>query len=190
MFGTAYVANVVKDASITYGVFAVVLGLLAWIFLAALGVVLSVEINVVRSKHLFPRALLTPFTDNVDLTRADQRAYTDAATAQRHKGFESVDVTFEHRGPAGLGAEAGRRRGPYERQRSRPRREHLTHPIRSRPPEISSTASWWRHELRTTANPPAGTLTTTWSAGACVRRHEAARSRRRSPPARSSPPAG
>jgi YihY family inner membrane protein len=98
LFGTAYVANVVKNASITYGAFAVVLGLLAWIFLAALGVVLSVEINVVRTKHLYPRALLTPFTDNVDLTRADRRAYTDAATAQRHKGFETVDVTFAHGG--------------------------------------------------------------------------------------------
>ena len=98
LFGTAYVANVVKDANTTYGVFAVVLGLLAWIFLAALGVVLSVEINVVRTKNLFPRALLTPFTDNVDLTGADRRAYTDAATAQRHKGFESVDVTFDHEG--------------------------------------------------------------------------------------------
>jgi YihY family inner membrane protein len=98
LFGTAYVANVVKNSSITYGAFAVVLGLLAWIFLAALGVVVSVEINVVRTKHLFPRALLTPFTDNVDLTRADRRAYTDAATAQRHKGFETVDVTFAHGG--------------------------------------------------------------------------------------------
>ena len=45
-----------------------------------------------------PTALLTPFTDNVDLTRADRRAYTDAATAQRHKGFESVDVTFDNEG--------------------------------------------------------------------------------------------
>jgi membrane protein len=98
LFGTAYVAHVVKGASDTYGVFAVVLGLFAWIFLAAIGVVLSVEVNVVRTKRLFPRALLTPFTDNVDLTHADQRAYTDAANAQRHKGFQSVDVTFEHEG--------------------------------------------------------------------------------------------
>jgi membrane protein len=98
LFGTAYVAHVVNGASDTYGAFAVVLGLLAWIFLAALGVVLSVEVNVVRTKHLFPRALLTPFTDNVDLTGADQRAYTDAARAQRHKGFESVEVTFDHEG--------------------------------------------------------------------------------------------
>jgi membrane protein len=98
VFGTAYVTNVVRDASITYGVFDVVLGLLAWVFLAAIVVVVSVEINVVRTKHLYPRALLTPFTDNVDLTRADQRAYTDAATAQGHKGFETVDVTFAHEG--------------------------------------------------------------------------------------------
>ena len=53
LFGTAYVGHVVEDAGITYGVFAVVLGLLAWIFLAPLGVVFSVEINVVRSKALY-----------------------------------------------------------------------------------------------------------------------------------------
>lgn len=98
LFGTVYVANVVQNSGTTYGVFAVVLGLLAWIFLAALGLVFSVEINVVRVKRLYPRALLTPFTDNVDLTAADRRAYTDAATAQRHKGFETVDVSFEHDG--------------------------------------------------------------------------------------------
>ena len=98
VFGTAYVANVVQDANATYGVFAIVLGLLGWIYLAFLGVVLGVEVNVVRAKHLYPRALLTPFTDDVDLTGADQRSYTDAATAQRHKGFETVDVRFEHDG--------------------------------------------------------------------------------------------
>jgi len=98
LFGTAYVSNVVSDSGGTYGVFAVVLGLLAWIYLAAVGVVVSVEINVVRSKRLYPRSLLTPFTDNVDLTRADQRVYTDAAEAQTHKGFESVDVSFDHDG--------------------------------------------------------------------------------------------
>ena len=41
LFGTAYVGNVVKGAGATYGVFALVLGLLAWIFLAAVGVVLE-----------------------------------------------------------------------------------------------------------------------------------------------------
>ena len=78
-----------------------VLGLLAWIFFAALGVVVGVEINVVRAKGLYPRALLTPFTDNVDLTTADRRSYTDAAVAQRHKGFEQIVVTFHPRPVAG-----------------------------------------------------------------------------------------
>ena len=95
VFGTAYVDGVVRDAGLAYGVFAIVLGLLAWIFLAALGVIVGVEINVVRTKRLYPRALLTPFTDNVDLTSADRRTYTDAAVAQRHKGFERVVVSFD-----------------------------------------------------------------------------------------------
>jgi membrane protein len=56
---------------------ALVLGLLAWIFTAALGVVVSVEINVVPTKHLFPRSLLTLFTDTVDLTGADQLSLCD-----------------------------------------------------------------------------------------------------------------
>ncbi|MFP3670962.1 hypothetical protein SB717_38420, partial [Priestia sp. SIMBA_032] len=67
-FGTVYVTGVVKNASTTNSVFAVVLGLLAYFYLAAIAVVLSAEINVVRKHRLYPRALLTPFTDNVDLT--------------------------------------------------------------------------------------------------------------------------
>lgn len=97
-FGTAYVTHVVKRASIVNGTFAFVLGLIAWLYLAAVALVLSVEINVVRVKHLYPRALLTPFTDNVDLTHGDQEAYADAAKAQQNKGFEHVEVSFDHDG--------------------------------------------------------------------------------------------
>jgi uncharacterized BrkB/YihY/UPF0761 family membrane protein len=98
VFGTAYVSHVVKDRTATYGVFALVLGLLAWTFLVAIGIVISVEVNVVRARQLYPRSLLTPFTDDVDLTEADQDTYRDAATAQRNKGFEHVDVSFDHDG--------------------------------------------------------------------------------------------
>jgi YihY family inner membrane protein len=93
-FGTTYAGHVVRDSSDTYGVFAVVLGLLGWIFLGAVGVVLAVELNVVRAKRLYPRALLTPFTDDVQLTDADERAYRGSARAQQLKGFQSVKVTF------------------------------------------------------------------------------------------------
>ena len=93
--GTAYVGHVVKNASATDGVFALVLGLIAWIYLASVGVVLCIEVNVVRAHKLFPRALLTPFTDDVDLTGADESAYRSQAKAQRAKGFERVEVHFD-----------------------------------------------------------------------------------------------
>jgi membrane protein len=94
-FGVSYVGHVVRRASPTNGVFALVLGLLAFLYLAAVAVVLCVEVNVVRVDRLYPRALLTPFTDDVDLTRADRSSYTALAKAQRTKGFETVHVTFD-----------------------------------------------------------------------------------------------
>jgi len=44
--------------------------------------------------HLWPRALLTPFTDAVVLTQADRRAYSLYAQTQRFKGFERVEAHF------------------------------------------------------------------------------------------------
>jgi membrane protein len=102
-FGVTYVGHVMGTASATNGVFALVLGLLAFLYLAAVIGVICVEINVVRVDRLYPRALLTPFTDDVDLTAGDKRSYTGLAKAQRSKGFQEVDVTFDppDRGPHG-----------------------------------------------------------------------------------------
>lgn len=93
-FGVVYVGHVVKGASATNGIFAFVLGLLAFLYITAVAVVLCVEANVVRVDRLYPRSLLTPFTDDVDLTGGDRRAYTGQAKAQRSKGFEQVDVHY------------------------------------------------------------------------------------------------
>lgn len=70
------------------------LGLIAFVHLTAVAVVISVEVNVVRVEKLYPRALLTPFTDDVELTAGDRSAYAAQAKAQRSKGFEDIDVTF------------------------------------------------------------------------------------------------
>ncbi len=94
-FGVVYVEHVVKNASATNGVFALVLGLIAFLYLTAVVVVLCVEINVVRVDRLHPRALLTPFTDDVSLTPGDQRAYASQAEAQQMKDFQDIDVTFD-----------------------------------------------------------------------------------------------
>lgn len=92
--GTLYVTNVLTETSAMNQTFGLVLGLIGIIWLTAVIGVLGIEVNVVLDRGLWPRALLTPFTDRVQLTEADRRAYTSYARAQRHKGFETVEVTF------------------------------------------------------------------------------------------------
>lgn len=96
--GARFIDTFVRGADVTNQVFAVVLGLLVWIYIGAILTVLCVELNVVRARRLYPRALLTPFTDNVDLTQGDIRAYASYANAQLTKDFASVQVRFEHDG--------------------------------------------------------------------------------------------
>jgi len=72
-----------------------VLGLLAFLYLISVSLVMCAEVNVVRVDRLYPRALLTPFTDAVDLTSADRKTYTRKAKAERVKGFQRVDVHFD-----------------------------------------------------------------------------------------------
>jgi hypothetical protein len=77
--------------------FGLVLGLVGLIYIAAVIAEIGVEVNVVLARRMWPRALLTPFTDSVDLTEADRRAYAAYAQMQRHKGFETVSVRFDGR---------------------------------------------------------------------------------------------
>lgn len=95
LLGTYYVTHRLQGASATYGVFGIVLGLLAWLWLGAFTLVVAAEANAVRTERLWPRNLLTPFTDDVELTRADEAAYTSYARSEQHKTFETVDVDFE-----------------------------------------------------------------------------------------------
>ncbi len=95
-FGQVYAERVVARAQLISSVFATVLGLIAFLYLAAALVVVCLEINVVRVDRLYPRSLLTPFTDSVHLTHGDERAYTGMARAQRNKGFEVIDVAFHN----------------------------------------------------------------------------------------------
>ncbi|GAA5142270.1 hypothetical protein GCM10023340_05480 [Nocardioides marinquilinus] len=95
--GTYYATNVLTGPTSLNQTFGFVLGLIGIIYIAAVMAVLGVEVNVVRTRRLWPRALLTPFTDSVDLTEADRRAYAMYAQMQRHKGFETVTVRFDGR---------------------------------------------------------------------------------------------
>ena len=94
-FGSSFISHEFKHTQQLYGIFAIVLVTLAWLYLQSVILMLSAEINVVLEYRLWPRSLLTPFTDNVQLTGADRRAYRQYAEVQRFKGFETVTTEFE-----------------------------------------------------------------------------------------------
>ncbi len=55
--GGLYVEHVVRRAQETSGVFALVLGLLSWLYLGGQVLLISAEVNVVRARRLWPRRL-------------------------------------------------------------------------------------------------------------------------------------
>jgi len=66
--GGYYVTHQIKNASEVYGTFALVIGLLAWIYLGAQITLYCAEINVVKKERLWPRSLVRP-----PATEADER---------------------------------------------------------------------------------------------------------------------
>ncbi len=94
MVGGYYIEHVLKNASNTYGFFGIVIGLLTWVFLQARVLIYAAEINVVRSRHLYPRSLF-----GEQETDADRRALEEyARTEERHES-EDIDVSFDLDGP-------------------------------------------------------------------------------------------
>ena len=87
--GGFYAAHVLKKTQPLYGVFALVLGLVAWLYLGAQLTIYAAEANVVRARGLWPRTL---FSDQ--LTDADRRALSESAEAQERVPSEDVNVSF------------------------------------------------------------------------------------------------
>jgi YihY family inner membrane protein len=88
--GGYYVAHVVRHAQETSGLFAFVLGLLAWLYLGGQVTLIAAEINVVRARRLWPRSF---FAD--PLLDADKRALISSAETEERVTEENVEVTFE-----------------------------------------------------------------------------------------------
>jgi YihY family inner membrane protein len=87
--GTYYVSHQLRNASATYGLFAVVIGLLSWIYLGAQLTFVAAEVNVVRTRRLWPRGLQPP------LTEADRRALAEEARQQELRPEQKIRVEFE-----------------------------------------------------------------------------------------------
>ena len=72
--GAAYVDLVVRGAGQVYGTFAVVLGLLSWLYLQAQLTVVCAEVNVVLERGLYPRSLLGDGTHVTNLPSPPDRS--------------------------------------------------------------------------------------------------------------------
>jgi len=89
--GGYYVTHQVKNASEVYGTFAVVIGLLVWFLLGAQITLYAAEINVVRSRRLWPRSM----RQQPPLHETDVRTLERKAKMEERLPQERVDVAFD-----------------------------------------------------------------------------------------------
>lgn len=86
--GGIIVAHQLRNSSSLYGVFGVVLGLLAWLYLQARLTVYAVEADVVRMRHLWPRSLFPP-----PLNEQDKQVY---------RSYEQIEQRVDEEPPERL----------------------------------------------------------------------------------------
>ena len=91
VLGTWLVHRFLHSNSV-YGVFATVLGLLAWIYLATEITVYCAEINVVLTRRLWPRSIVQP-----PLTEADRASMALQALQNQRRPEQHIEVTFDDR---------------------------------------------------------------------------------------------
>ena len=91
----AYLIHHYLHSDSVYGVFATVLGLVAWLYLAAEITVYCAEINVVLARRLWPRSVVQP-----PLTEADRASLALQALQNQRREEQQVIVTFDDRKPS------------------------------------------------------------------------------------------
>ena len=87
LLGTYLVSHQVSKSSSVYGVFGVVLGLLAWLYLQAQFTLYAVEANVVSVRRLWPRSLAPP-----PFTAEDVRAFAMYARIQARRPEQEIET--------------------------------------------------------------------------------------------------
>ena len=107
VLGTYLIHRYIRSDSV-YGVFATVLGLVAWIYLGVQVTVYAAEVNVVLTRRLWPRSIMQP-----PLTEADRAAMALQALQNQRREEERVRVSFTDR-PRGAKAGPGTPRTPEE----------------------------------------------------------------------------
>jgi uncharacterized BrkB/YihY/UPF0761 family membrane protein len=105
--GTFLVGHQLRHSTQVYGYFASVLGLISFLFLAALLTLYAAEFNVVRERRLYPRSIVQP-----PLTPADKAVLAAVALQGERRPEQRVRVEFPGTDPAepskSLGADLNR----------------------------------------------------------------------------------
>jgi YihY family inner membrane protein len=115
--GNYYVTHQLRHASQTYGTFAIVIGLLSWLYLGGQVTIIAAEINVVRARGLSPRSIKPP------LTQEEKRALRQMAKQEERRPEERVDVGFDAQADSG-----GRQTQPEQAARPSPAPESRAAP--------------------------------------------------------------
>lgn len=102
----AFVIKHYLHSESVYHIFAIVLALIAWIYLLVQITLYSAEMNVVLARRLYPRSMLQP-----PLTEADRAALALQALQNQRRAEQHVEVTFTDR-PRGQPAPASTPRVP------------------------------------------------------------------------------
>ncbi len=92
--GALIVGHYLHSGSV-YGIFAIVLSLLAWIYLVIEVTIYAAEVNVVRVRGLWPRSMLQP-----PLTEADRAAIALQSLQDQRREEQQIVVSFTDRGDA------------------------------------------------------------------------------------------
>jgi YihY family inner membrane protein len=88
--GGWFVDRQLSRADDTYGAFALVIGLLSWLYLASTVTLYAAEVNVVRVRRLWPRSLVQP-----PLAGADEQVLEDLAKQEERFPEQTVEVRFD-----------------------------------------------------------------------------------------------
>jgi YihY family inner membrane protein len=104
----AYLVHHDLRSNSVYGIFATVLGLVAWIYIGAEATVYAAEVNVVLARRLWPRAIVQP-----PLTEADRATMALQALQNQRREEQQIEVTFNDR-PAGARAPGQTPRTPQD----------------------------------------------------------------------------
>jgi YihY family inner membrane protein len=89
LVGVQVLDRQLERANLIYGVFAVVIVLLSWLYLSARLLLYAAEINVVLAKRLWPRSLVPP-----PLTEPDRRVLAELAGTEVRTPEQTVEVRF------------------------------------------------------------------------------------------------